>query len=85
MFCKNCGKQIEDGSKFCPECGMAQYGHQPVEPDSVQLRKKLLYYGTLVSLAGIVMGIYIKQMPLVMIASLGFLIGAFKINELRKR
>ena len=23
MFCKNCGKQIEDGVKFCPECGTA--------------------------------------------------------------
>lgn len=21
MFCKNCGKQIDDDSKFCPECG----------------------------------------------------------------
>lgn len=21
MFCPNCGKQIPDGSKFCPECG----------------------------------------------------------------
>jgi uncharacterized membrane protein YvbJ len=21
MFCKNCGKQIEEGSKFCKECG----------------------------------------------------------------
>lgn len=24
MFCKNCGKEIEDGSKFCPECGALQ-------------------------------------------------------------
>ena len=21
MFCSNCGKQLEDGSKFCPSCG----------------------------------------------------------------
>lgn len=21
MFCKNCGKQLEDNAKFCPECG----------------------------------------------------------------
>ena len=21
MFCKNCGKQMNDGAKFCPECG----------------------------------------------------------------
>ena len=24
MFCKNCGKEIEDAVKFCPECGAAQ-------------------------------------------------------------
>lgn len=24
MFCKNCGKEIEDGIKFCPECGASQ-------------------------------------------------------------
>lgn len=24
MFCKNCGKEIEDDAKFCPECGTAQ-------------------------------------------------------------
>lgn len=21
MFCRNCGKEIEDGTKFCPHCG----------------------------------------------------------------
>lgn len=24
MFCVKCGKQIADGSKFCPECGAVQ-------------------------------------------------------------
>ena len=24
MFCTKCGKQIEDGSRFCPYCGMPQ-------------------------------------------------------------
>ncbi|MFB0919753.1 MAG: DUF4177 domain-containing protein [Oscillospiraceae bacterium] len=24
MFCHNCGKQIPDGSDFCPECGATQ-------------------------------------------------------------
>lgn len=23
MFCSNCGKEIDDNSKFCPECGKA--------------------------------------------------------------
>ena len=24
MFCKNCGNEIEDGSKFCGKCGTLQ-------------------------------------------------------------
>lgn len=24
MFCKNCGKEIADGTKFCSQCGAAQ-------------------------------------------------------------
>ena len=24
MFCKNCGKEIADGTKFCPQCGAIQ-------------------------------------------------------------
>lgn len=24
MYCKNCGHQIDDGSKYCPECGASQ-------------------------------------------------------------
>ena len=23
MFCSKCGKEIEDGAKFCPGCGAA--------------------------------------------------------------
>lgn len=29
MFCVNCGKEISDGSTFCPECGAAQQGTTP--------------------------------------------------------
>lgn len=24
MYCRNCGKEIPDGSSFCPECGASQ-------------------------------------------------------------
>ncbi len=27
MFCRQCGESIEDGSKFCRNCGTAQSGH----------------------------------------------------------
>ena len=26
MFCKNCGKEVNDGAKFCPFCGSAPSG-----------------------------------------------------------
>lgn len=31
MFCSNCGKQLEDGSKFCPSCG-SQISSEPDKP-----------------------------------------------------
>lgn len=24
MFCRNCGKEVEDGARFCPQCGANQ-------------------------------------------------------------
>lgn len=27
MFCKNCGRQLPDGTQFCPGCGAAQTGY----------------------------------------------------------
>lgn len=32
MYCSNCGKQIADGTKFCPECGTSQNGAAPQQP-----------------------------------------------------
>ena len=29
MFCTNCGKEIQDGSAFCSECGATQQGGTP--------------------------------------------------------
>lgn len=34
MFCRNCGKQISDGVKFCSNCGMAQEISQPEIQDT---------------------------------------------------
>jgi hypothetical protein len=31
MYCKECGKQVEDDSKFCCKCGAAQVGDAPKE------------------------------------------------------
>ena len=41
-FCGNCGKKVEDGKKFCPECGTVmeakapQQTPQPVQPAQAQ-------------------------------------------------
>ena len=48
MFCPNCGKQIPDGSKFCPLCGykIAKVDEgekvQTIELTSKRLKKQLL-------------------------------------------
>lgn len=28
MYCKNCGKEIDEGVKFCPSCGVSQKNRQ---------------------------------------------------------
>lgn len=32
MYCKNCGNQIDNNAKFCPECGASQNGAVPQQP-----------------------------------------------------
>ncbi len=39
MFCENCGKEIESGSRFCTHCG-APVEKQPTAPDPQQLTNK---------------------------------------------
>ena len=38
MYCKNCGKEIENEVRFCPHCGNSQEASQPVE--TVQIKEK---------------------------------------------
>lgn len=33
MFCTKCGKQLEEGTAFCPNCGTAQNGAESPAPD----------------------------------------------------
>lgn len=36
MFCKNCGKEMRDDARFCPNCGAVNGGPSagPVPPDA---------------------------------------------------
>ncbi len=35
MFCSNCGKQIEDGSLFCPSCGASVASYEEPKDEVV--------------------------------------------------
>ena len=35
MYCNKCGKQIDDNSKFCPECGNPINNYQPTNVESM--------------------------------------------------
>lgn len=38
MYCIQCGKQIEDGSAYCPECGNKQEAEmRPVAPEAINM------------------------------------------------
>lgn len=30
MYCKNCGKELEENVKFCPECGISTMEHETI-------------------------------------------------------
>ncbi len=32
MYCRNCGKQLDEGVSYCPYCGTATFNAQPVHP-----------------------------------------------------
>lgn len=33
MYCKNCGKKLDDDAKFCPSCGTSVTEQAPPEPE----------------------------------------------------
>ncbi|MBR2704741.1 MAG: zinc-ribbon domain-containing protein [Clostridia bacterium] len=46
MFCKNCGKEMADGTQFCPSCGQATAQSVSTSNGTVKLvvhRKKSFY------------------------------------------
>ena len=43
MFCSNCGKQIPDGSAFCPNCGAQLGGAQPQQSQPPQPQQQQMF------------------------------------------
>ena len=75
MYCRECGKKIEDGSRFCPECGGEIILNQTVQEDSTVFntdkhnkKKRLIILGG-VSVAVLIILIFFlflkkKKMPI---------------------
>lgn len=40
-FCKNCGSQIDDGSKFCPVCGTNQENNEQQKTDETYYKEPI--------------------------------------------
>ena len=70
MYCGNCGKEIENGSTFCPECGAKIEAAQNAKTKSTSLQiKKLMRFIIpvvaiiIVAFVGIKIFTYIKSTP----------------------
>lgn len=46
MFCKNCGKELENGVNFCPYCGARQTAEQEVYQEFPNANQGTGYQGT---------------------------------------
>lgn len=47
MYCKNCGKQIDDNSKFCQFCGTTVSGDEKPKTEASQTARKSVYEGVI--------------------------------------
>lgn len=59
MYCKNCGKEMVDGAKFCPSCGVAVVGEtiqatapQPAKVEGEKAPAGMMILGFLIPIAG---------------------------------
>ncbi len=58
MYCKNCGKEIEEGTQYCPYCGISQNEINNISNKESNIWGVLsLIFGILGGLLGLVFGI----------------------------
>lgn len=74
MFCKHCGNQVEDNSKFCPACGKNLESNIPQSNTKFQLHWILIFVaiglGLLSLLLGLNMGDYVEAEEVILPAVL---------------
>ena len=53
MYCKNCGKEIDDLAVVCPNCGVATGNNQPASDDTGSIGWGLL--GCCIPIVGLIL------------------------------
>lgn len=56
MFCHNCGKELKDGARFCPQCGTGIYDPERPTPEPRKVPGENVALGTLGAVVGAVLG-----------------------------
>ena len=80
MFCTNCGKNIPDGSVFCPECGTT-LDSAPKAPAAPAVAKKGLSKGLLIGIIAAVVAIVALVLILVLTSPKHKLIGTWSAKD----
>lgn len=57
MFCKHCGNQVEDNSKFCPACGKNLESNIPKSNTKFQLHWILIFVAIGLGLLSLLLGL----------------------------
>ena len=52
MFCHNCGKELKEGARFCPQCGMGAYDPEGQVPKPQKEPEENVALGTLGAILG---------------------------------
>ena len=58
MYCRECGKEIDDNAKFCPKCGYEQISHVPSEANNSK-KKNNGKKAILLALIGILVVVFV--------------------------
>ena len=69
MFCKKCGKKIEDNAKFCDECGTAQFSDKRRSLETSLEKKVKLTRNVKICFVILLIGILLKQIFLIWLAA----------------
>ncbi len=82
MFCKHCGKEINDSAVICPNCGVATDNYTAVAKpaESSQKFNGFALAGMICAIVGLVGGNYIFCMPSIVGLILS-IVGMVKVKE----